>query len=174
MPPAAFWASQGKMDFWAVVISGTAGSYFGSIVSYCVARVAGAPLVARYGKNFLLSKNKIEMAEVWISSYGAFGVFLARLLPVVRHLISIPAGIFKMKTGRFSAATLLGAFLWCLVLSWFGREVIGGSPELLSSPEMLITVCKQKLHWFVAAALFLSFSYALVVRFKNSMLESKA
>src|SRR6476619_861021 len=74
MPPAAFWASQGRMDFWGVVFMGTAGSYFGSIVSYGVSRFFGAPFVARYGKYFLLGPEKIQLAENLIVRYGVVEV----------------------------------------------------------------------------------------------------
>lgn len=162
MPPAAFWASQGKMSFWAVVLSGTAGSYFGSIVNYYLARWLGLPFVARYGKYFLMPSEKVKMAEDWVVRYGAAGIFTARLLPVIRHLISIPAGILKMDLLKFSTATLLGAFLWCLVLSWFGQQVIGGSPELLNSPTEMVEVLRHKLQWFVAAVVVLAAAYAFV------------
>lgn len=167
MPPAAYWAAQGRMSFWGVVLAGTAGSYFGSIVSYWVSRWVGGPVVAKYGKFILLSEDKIKMAEVWVARYGVTGIFVARLLPVVRHLISIPAGIFRMNVPKFSAATILGAFAWCTVLSWFGKEVIGGSPELLASPEALSAVIKQKLSWFVIGVVALGAAYAAVVMFKK-------
>ncbi|MBI2605995.1 MAG: DedA family protein [Deltaproteobacteria bacterium] len=169
MPPAAFWASQGKMDFWGVVLAGTAGSYFGSIVSYGISRAVGTPIIKKYGKYFLLSAAKLEMTEAWIRKYGNAGIFTARLLPVVRHLISIPAGIFEMPVLPFSIMTIAGAFLWCLVLSWFGREVIGNNPELLSSPEMLIAVCKAKLRWFIGAVVVLAAAYAFVVYQKRKV-----
>lgn len=173
MPPAAFWASQGKMGFWGVILSGTAGSYFGSVVSYFMARWLGTPVIRRYGKYFLLSPEKIYFAEQWVKAYGAFGVFISRLLPVVRHLISIPAGIFRMNFLRFSIATIVGAFLWCTILSWFGAKVIGDSPELLQSPEALVAVCKAKLHWFIAGTLVLAAAYALVVRAKSKLAIQK-
>jgi membrane protein DedA with SNARE-associated domain len=170
MPPAAFWAAQGKMNFWGVVLAGTAGSYFGSVVSYFSAQWVGLPIIKRYGKYFLLSEEKIILAEKWILQYGVVGVFVARLLPVVRHLISIPAGVFRMRFSSFSAVTIVGAFIWCLVLSWFGQQVIGGNPELLNSPEEMVHVIKSKLIWFVAGVLLLAVLYAFVVRFKQKQL----
>lgn len=167
MPPAAYWASQGRMDFWLVILAGTAGSYFGSILNYAVARGVGAPVVNKYGKYFLMGPEKVRIAEGFVSRFGAFGVFLARLLPVVRHLISIPAGILKMNVSKFSVATTVGAFIWCAILSWFGREVIGSRPDLLSSPQALIEVCREKLAWFVIAAVLLTLAYGIVVIFKR-------
>ena len=164
IPPAAFWASQGRFSFEGVIIAGTLGSYAGSIVSYVVSRYLGLPLVHRFGKYFLLSEEKLELGNVWIKRYGSFGIFSARLLPVIRHLISIPAGILKMPAGPFSIATLLGAGVWCTVLAWFGQNVIGGHPELLNSPEAMMGVMKQKLHWIVAAVLVMIVLYVFVSR----------
>src|ERR1700754_4285425 len=78
IPPAAFLAAQGKLDFFGVGISGTVGSYLGSAITYWVARALGRPLIVRYGKFFLLSEEKLDRAEVWLSRYEAGGVFFAR------------------------------------------------------------------------------------------------
>lgn len=173
MPPAAFWASQGKMDFWAVVLAGTVGSYFGSIANYFISKGLGAPIVERYGKYILISPDKFKLAQDWVERYGVAGIFIARLLPVVRHLISIPAGILRMPVWRFSAATAIGAFLWCWTLSWFGLQVIGDAPQLLSSPDALVAVIKAKLRWFVAAVLIFTILYAVVALFKRRSLSAR-
>ncbi len=167
MAPAAYWAAQGKMEFWLVVLAGTSGSYFGAALSYVVSRTVGGPVVARYGKYFLMPPSKLLMAEGWITRYGVAGIFFSRLLPVVRHLISIPAGVLKMGFARFSVATTLGAGLWCIILSWFGVKVIGDRPDLLDSPEVLVAVCRDKLQWFVGAVIVLAAAYALVMYVKR-------
>ena len=167
MPPAAFWAAQGRMDFWGIVAAGTAGSYFGATLSYFVAKAVGFPVVKRYGKFFLISADKFEFVERWVRAYGMPGIFLARLLPVVRHLISIPAGIFKMPFARFSAMTIAGAGIWCWILSWFGQTVIGAHPELLQSPEQMVLMMKSELHKFVAGVAVLTVLYIVVVRIKR-------
>lgn len=167
MPPAAFWAAQGQMSFWGVVLAGTAGSWFGSALNYWAARQLGLPIVHRYGKYFLLPADKLVMAENWVARFGLPGIFLARLLPVVRHLISIPAGLFKMRFVPFSIVTTIGAGIWCTILAWFGREVIGSRPELLDSPEAMVGVMKEKLHWFVLAVVALALLYGVVVWFKR-------
>ena len=167
MPPAAFWAAQGRMDFWGVVLAGTVGSWFGSAVTYWISKWVGTPFIRRYGKWFLLSPEKMEMAEQWASQYGFGGIFLARLLPVVRHLISIPAGILNMRFVPFSVVTVVGAGIWCTILSWFGREVIGDRPDLLDSPEALVSVMKAKLIWFVGAVVVFGALYAFVMWMKS-------
>jgi membrane protein DedA with SNARE-associated domain len=165
MPPAAFWAvqGQGKMSFAGVVLAGTAGSYFGSIVTYWASRWLGVPFIAKYGHYVGITPQKLRLAEGWVKSYGATGIFLARFLPVVRHLISIPAGICKMPVATFSLTTTVGAGLWCWVLAWFGAEVIGASPELLQSPEAMIAVIKAKLGWLVAGVGVLTVLYVGVL-----------
>lgn len=171
MPPAAFWAAQGRMDFSGVVLAGTAGSYFGSLVSYVISRKLGYPVVhqfgRRYGKLFLLSEEKIKQGETWVRAHGVAGVFFARLLPVIRHLISIPAGVFRMPFIPFSVVTILGAGLWCFILAWFGREVIGNAPELLQSPELLISVMKTKVLWIVAGVAVFAALYGIMVGMRN-------
>lgn len=167
MPPAAFWAAQGRMDFFGVIVAGTLGSYFGSAISYWGAQWLGLPVIKKYGKYVLFPESKIQMAESWVKDFGVVGIFIARLLPVVRHLISIPAGIFKMPFLKFSVVTTVGAGIWCSVLAWFGREVIGSRPELLDSPEAMVKVIKDQLHWFVAAVLAFGILYSVVVVYRK-------
>lgn len=174
MPPAAFWAAQGKMSFAGVVLAGTAGSYVGSAINYWVSKWIGLPLLRRYGKYVLLPEAKIQMAHEWVTRFGVVGIFVARLLPVVRHLISIPAGILQMPFGAFSAATVVGSGLWCWILSWFGRETIGAHPELLQSPEAMMSVIKAKLVWFVLAVVIFALLYAVVARQKKRSVPAKA
>ncbi len=171
MPPAAFWAAQGKMEFWGVVAAGTLGSTFGSLVSYYAAQLLGLPFLKKFGKYFFLPQDKLELAEKWVAEFGVVGIFVARLLPVVRHLISMPAGIFKMPVGRFTAVTTVGAGIWCYILAWWGQKVIGSRPELLDSPEAMVTVMKDQLHWFVAAVLGFALLYTLVMVFKKKALK---
>jgi len=167
MPPAAFWAAQGRMSMAGVILAGTAGSYFGSVLNYWVSRWVGQPVILKYGKYIFLPAKKLALAEEWVLRFGAPGVFAARLLPVVRHLISIPAGILKMPFGRFTWATILGAGLWCGILSWFGQEVIGSHPELLQSPEAMVGAIKDKMHVILAGIVLLGALYIGVQIFKK-------
>ena len=162
VPPAAYWASQGHMTFWGVVMASTLGSWFGASISYWVARVVGRPLILRYGRYVFVPEKKWLLAEGWIQHFSAVGVFFARLLPVVRHLVSLPAGAARMDFRVFSLATLLGSFAWSWVLAWFGQQVLGGEPRLLQDPNALIHVLKAKLVWFVAAAALMMIAYVLV------------
>ncbi len=162
VPPAAYWAQQGEMNFWGVVFASTLGSWAGSSLSYWVAAELGRPMILRYGKYFLVPEKKWLLAEQWIQHYHSAGIFFARLLPVVRHLISLPAGAARTPYATFSAMTLAGSFLWSVVLAWFGAEVLADQPNLLEDPDAMIHVLKDKLMWFVGAALVLLATYVLV------------
>jgi membrane protein DedA with SNARE-associated domain len=132
IPPAAYLAhTQGEFSFLGVVLAGTAGSWLGASAMYWAARLLGHPVIVRYGRYVGLGQAKIELAERWCARYGPPGVFFSRLLPVIRHLIGIPAGILLMDFRRYALATLLGSLLWCSVLAWLGLAV-GQHPELLA------------------------------------------
>ena len=106
-----------------LILAGALGSWLGATAMYWASRLAGRPLVMRYGKYAFIPPHKVEGAERWAASYGAFGIFASRLLPVVRHLIGIPAGIVRMPYWKFSLFTLLGSGIWCAVLCWLGVKV---------------------------------------------------
>jgi membrane protein DedA with SNARE-associated domain len=167
MPPAAYWAAQGRMSMVGVILAGTAGSYFGSVVSYWVAKSFGLPAVRRFGKYVFIGPAKVDQAHAWVTRFGAGGVFFARLLPVVRHLVSIPAGILTMPFARFSAATIAGAGIWCTVLAVFGQQVIGDQPHLLDSPEDMIRAVKAKLLMILVGIVALTIAYGVMVFFRS-------
>ena len=135
IPPAAIIAQRsGNMTLTGIVIAGAIGSWVGATVMYWASRWAGRPLVMRYGKYFFISPAKVEQAERWAAQFGSFGVFASRLLPVVRHLIGIPAGIVRMNYWKFSAFTLIGSALWCGVLCWLGIKA--GNDAALMKGEL--------------------------------------
>ena len=130
--PAAYVAhTQGSMSWLGIVIAGTLGSWVGASLMYWGARALGRPLLMRYGPYVGLSQAKIELAEHWSARYESTGVFFSRLLPVIRHLIGIPAGILALDFRWYAVATLGGSLLWCSVLAWLGKS-IGQHPELLA------------------------------------------
>jgi membrane protein DedA with SNARE-associated domain len=138
IPPAAFLAAQGKLSFTGVVLAGVLGSYLGSAITYWASRLIGRPLIVKYGRFVLVTPKKLEQAEQWLVRYEAGGVFFARLLPVVRHLISIPAGIVRMNFGLFSLVTIAGSAIWCWILAYLGDKAYRLEPELLTSPDALV------------------------------------
>ena len=135
IPPAAHLACTGQipLTLWGIVLAGTIGSWIGATGMYWASRLAGRPLLVRFGKYVFISAEKIEGAERWAAHYGAMGIFVSRLLPVVRHLIGIPAGIVRMNYWVFSIYTLLGSAIWCAVLCWLGVKM--GQDESLMKGE---------------------------------------
>jgi membrane protein DedA with SNARE-associated domain len=132
IPPAAYLAHvQGQLSVVGVILAGTLGSWVGAGVMYWGSRWLGRPLVMRLGPYVGIAAPKIQMAEAWSSHYGWAGVVFSRLLPVIRHLIGIPAGILRMDFRWYSVATLAGSFIWTSVLAWLGMTV-GDHPELLN------------------------------------------
>lgn len=163
IPPAAFLAAQGRLDFWLVIAAGTFGSYLGSAASYGVALAVGRPLVNRYGRYFFMGEDKLARAEVWLTRYQAGGIFFARLLPVIRHLISIPAGIVRMNFTIFSLMTTVGAAIWCTVLAFLGDRAYRAQPDLLESPEKLEHFIKHDSMAIVACVAGLAVLYFLML-----------
>lgn len=135
IPPAAHLAyTQGNMSLVGIVIAGAVGSWVGATAMYWASRAAGRPLVLAYGKYVLIPQAKVEEAERWAERFGSFGIFASRLLPVVRHLIGIPAGIVRLNYISFSIYTLAGSAVWCSVLAGVG--VKAGEDQALMNGEL--------------------------------------
>jgi membrane protein DedA with SNARE-associated domain len=156
IPPAAMLVQKGKFSIAGIILAGTLGSWLGATVMYWVSRWAGRPLVLRYGRYFLIPEEKVHAAERWCAKFGSFGVFVSRLLPVVRHLIGIPMGIVKMNFGWYSLFTILGSAIWCSVLCWVGI-VAGRDKELLEGSYHRITL------WLIGAVIVLGTLYYFAV-----------
>ena len=164
IPPAAYWASQGRYSFSGVVLAGTVGSYIGAAATYWAARWIGRPLLLKYGKYVFCPETKLLRAERWLARYEAGGVFFARLVPVVRHLIGIPAGLVRMPFGTYSLMTIIGAGLWCFVLAWFGGNILGDHPDLVRDPALLVKVMQERSIWIGGFAVLLCALYVLVIK----------
>jgi len=167
VPPAAYLAWFEGIKFFnfhfvgwpaeiALVIAGAFGSWLGATIIYWLARVAGRPLLVRYGRYILMPPEKIEKSEHWMAHYGPMGVFIARLLPGARQLVGIPAGVARMDYLTFSSFTLLGAGLWCAVLCYVG--VKAGQDQKLMHGEM-----RHVALWLGGAALVLGGLYYFFV-----------
>ena len=153
LPPAAFLAAQGRLSFAGVILAGTFGSYLGAAAMYWVSRWIGRPLVLRFGRFFLFPPKKLDEAEHWLARYQAGGIFFARLLPGVRHLISIPAGIVRMNFAVFSYTTLAGSAISCAILVWLGRRAHQLEPQLLSDPDALLHFIRSQSHFLLLVVL---------------------
>ena len=108
------------MDPFLAVLAGTFGSILGALVNYALAALVGEPVVRRFGKYVLISERSLDRTEAFFNRHGEISTFVGRLLPVIRHLISIPAGMARMDKGRFVLFTALGAGTWCAVLTYIG------------------------------------------------------
>ena len=128
VPFAAYKAAQGDLNVFLVVIFGTVGALSGSLINYTLAYYLGRPIVytfagSRIGKMFLLSKEKVVHAEEYFIRNGKSSTFIGRLVPGVRHLISIPAGLAKMDLRSFMLYTFIGAGIWNIILAIIGYYV---------------------------------------------------
>jgi membrane protein DedA with SNARE-associated domain len=158
IPPAAHLAytNQANFSIAGIIIAGTIGSWLGATVMYWAARLAGRPLIMRYGSYALISPAKVEGAERWAQHYGSMGVFISRLLPAVRHLIGIPAGIVRMNFKLYSLFTILGSAIWCGVLCYVGIKM-GQDEKLMKGELQRITI------WLAGAMVVLGGVYYFFV-----------
>lgn len=126
VPPAAYLAmTTGDMNIFLVVLVATGGAVIGALVNYYLSMWIGRPVVykfasSRLGHFFLLSPEKVEKSERYFDRHGAISTFIGRLIPAIRQLISIPAGLARMNIGAFVTFTALGALLWNIVLALLG------------------------------------------------------
>jgi membrane protein DedA with SNARE-associated domain len=120
MPFAGFLISTNTFKVEWVIISSSIGSIVGSVISYYVGLWGGKPTVIKFGKYLFLDEHHLEMTENFFSKYGEKTIFFSRFIPVVRHLISIPAGVGKMNFIKFSIYTLIGAAIWNSILTYLG------------------------------------------------------
>jgi len=194
--------TQGRMSVAGVVIAGTVGCWVGATVMYWVSRLAGRPLVMRYGRIMatplegiaramawagrlrtsrnvvwrllavvltrglsvihrltailLITPGKVEAAERWSATYGSFSIFFSRVLPVVRHLIGIPAGVVRLDFRHYSIYTLAGSGVWCSVLAWVGLKA-GEDEALMRGDLQRVTL------WVVGACVILGAIYYFFV-----------
>ena len=161
VPPAAFLAAQGKLSLTGVILASTLGAYLGAAVMYWLSLWLGRPLVVKFGRFILFPPKKLDEAEHWLIRYEAGGIFFARLLPGVRHLISIPAGIVRMNFKIFSAMTLLGSLISCSILAYLGVWAQRVAPDLLQDPEGLVHFVRSQTKWLLLVVVAFAALYIL-------------
>ncbi|MBU1706756.1 DedA family protein [bacterium] len=121
MPFSGYLVHTGVFNLWLVGLAGALGCVWGSIVAYYAGMWGGRPLIERYGKYVLISLHDLERADRLFQRYGEIIVFVSRLLPIVRTFISFPAGVSRMRFGKFILYTFVGSYPWCLGLAWVGQ-----------------------------------------------------
>ncbi len=165
MPFAGFLIYEGTFSFFGVIFYSLVGSLIGSILSYYAGLYGGRPFVTRFGKYFLLDLRDLEITERFFNRYGDKTIFFSRFIPVVRHLISIPAGVGEMKPGKFILYTAIGAGMWNSILAYAGFKLKSHWNELRQYG--------QAIDWIVAVLLLAGLGY-FVYRHLKRLKETKA
>jgi membrane protein DedA with SNARE-associated domain len=153
MTPAGYWAAKGQMSFPIALVCGVLGSVIGALANYYGAQLIGRPLIQRYGKYVLLSEKNLLRSERFFAEHGEISTLIGRLFPVIRHLISIPAGLHRMPLPKFILYTAVGATVWCAILTWIGYFL--GQHEGAFRPE--------EIHRYVTWALRALIPLSLIV-----------
>ena len=156
MIPAGIWASKGEMSLLMAIFVGTAGSLLGALFNYFLARKYGRVGVLKFGKYFFFTEEKLQKMEKFFVKHGSFSTFVARLIPGVRQLVSLPAGLSKMPLDKFMLHTTLGAGIWITILVFLGYFI--GENEAL---------VKEYTHQIVLATLLMIVVATLLYVFKH-------
>jgi membrane protein DedA with SNARE-associated domain len=153
MPFAGYLVYQGTMKLLWVATAGAVGCNLGSLIAYEIGSHGGRPLVERYGRWILMGRRELDWSDRFFARWGYLAVFIARLLPVVRTFIALPAGIARMPRGRFHIYTFLGSWPWCFGLAWIGMKlgenwrVVG--KYLHKFDAVILAVLVVGIAWFV-------------------------
>lgn len=137
--PAGYLASQGQMSVGMIMLFALAGSMLGSFINYFLALTLGRAILEKYGKYFFIKESALIKMDQYFENHGAISTFTGRLIPGIRQLISIPAGLAHMNLSKFSLFTALGAGIWALILTLLGY-FIGENQELINEYLKQITI----------------------------------
>jgi membrane protein DedA with SNARE-associated domain len=148
--PAGYLASQEKMSLGMIMLSGVGGSLLGAFVNYFLALFVGRRFLQRYGKYFFIKENALIKMDTFFAQHGHISTFIGRLIPGIRQLISIPAGLARMNLLVFSIFTTLGAGIWALVLVLLGYY-IGENEALIKEYLQQITLTLLVVLLFIAS-----------------------
>lgn len=164
IPPAAYKAAVGEeLNIYLVVLFSTIGANIGALINYYLAMFLGRPIIykfanSRLGHMCLIDQAKVEKAEGYFDKYGAISTFIGRLVPAVRQLISIPAGLSKMKLSTFLLYTTLGATVWNVILATLGYY-LSKVPGIESEEQLIAQVTKYS---SIIGYVFIGVAIALV------------
>lgn len=137
--PAGYLASKGEMSMGMIMFSALGGSMVGAFINYYLALTLGRKILSKYGKYFFIKENALKKMDSYFEKHGHISTFIGRLIPGIRQLISIPAGLSRMNLAVFSIYTALGAGIWALILVMLGY-FIGENQELISMYLKQITI----------------------------------
>ena len=166
VPPAAYHAaSTGEINLFLIILSATVGACLGALINYFLALWIGKPLVYKFadskiGHLCLLDGSKVQKAEEYFNQHGAISTFVGRLIPAIRQLISIPAGLAKMSLHKFIGFTALGAGIWNVVLALLGYylERVVPEEELIST----VTEYSHEIGYTIAAVVFAALAFIII------------
>jgi len=167
LPFAGYLSFQGRFDIFFVTFVATVGSIVGSIISYYIGYFGGKPFVIKIGKYFFLDPHHLDATHKFFEKHGSKTVFISRFIPVIRHLISIPAGFAKMNLKKFLVLTFIGAFLWNFFLVWLGFR--------LFEKYYLVAKYSKPLDYLVLTTLIIALIYYFYkhIKKKSSALKNK-
>lgn len=160
--PAGYLAFKGEMSIALIMLSALGGSMVGAFINYYLALMLGRKILRKYGKYFFINENAIEKMDWYFAKHGHISTFIGRLVPGIRQLISIPAGLSRMNLTLFSIYTALGASIWAFILVMLGYT-IGEHKELID------TYLKQITIFVIIALILLATCYAYFQKRKGSL-----
>jgi len=131
MIPAGYLAFKGEMNLYIIILVGILGSVGGALLNYYLAKLFGREFILRYGKYFFIKEETLDKLESFFTKHGEISTFTGRLIPGIRQLISLPAGLGRMNITKFSFYTAIGAGIWVIVLVTVGY-LVGSNEELIS------------------------------------------
>jgi membrane protein DedA with SNARE-associated domain len=166
MPFTGFLVYEEKFSWIGVFIFSTLGSIIGSSISYLMGLYGGRAFILKYGKYFLLEKEHLEITEKFFSKYGEITILISRFIPVVRHLISIPAGMARMNFMKFIIFTTIGASAWNMFLAYVGYILKSNWKEIMKYSKVFDLI--------IILAIFLLLVYFLYKQLKKSKQKGKA
>jgi membrane protein DedA with SNARE-associated domain len=153
MPFAGYLVSQGRLSLVLAATAGAIGCNLGSVIAYEIGYYGGRPLVEKYGSYILMSRHDVEVADRFFKRYGAWAIFIGRLLPVIRTFIALPAGIARMPRAPFHIYTFIGSWPWCFGLAYLGMKLgdhwMDLKPYFLRFKEVIVVVLLVGIVWFV-------------------------
>jgi membrane protein DedA with SNARE-associated domain len=135
LPLAGFEVDAGDLNFLLVVLAATLGSLVGALILYAIGLYGGRPLTLRWGKVLRVTADDLDRAEDWFDRWGDWVVLVARVIPIARSLVSIPAGMMRMGLVRFIALTTVGSLIWNLILVFAGKQLGANWEDVTSVVE---------------------------------------
>ena len=167
---AGFLVYQGEITFFEAVLFGTIGGVIAQIFVYWIGRYGGRPFLDRFGKYILISKKHIDHSETWFKKYGTGVIFTARFIPVVRHAISIPAGMARMSLLSFTLYTTLAVIPWSIAFVYLGTKLSG----LGKSWDQIDEISGPYIRWFILGAIGLTILYVVYTVWRKKAHGHKA